>query len=244
VSAPVATPADRAEGELAPLVAVCGAQGGAGTTTLAQLIALSASAQSSRGVLLCDTGGPAAALAAYVGERSRLGLAHASEALTRGQLPRGLFVSLDERLRMIATGAASDEPGYDPAGLELVLEHARAAHELTVIDCGTLQRPIEREVAALATRVVWACRADELVAVRARAAIVAASLPRARGEVIVARGDERAARGSGAAALMALAEERRAALVFCAELAGAARAPQAALVQLRGALEAIGRELR
>lgn len=225
-----------------PLVAVCGLGGGVGTTTLTYLLALNASKDATAPVLVCDTGGPAAALAAYAGQRSPLGLVVAAEALERGVLNGQLFAQLGDRLRLIAREPILDESGLAPAALAELLGDAREAHELTLVDCGTLQRGAEGAVAARATHVVWVMcgEADDLA--RARAALRALPATAAR-ELIVARMPAKKGRAS-TRRLMELARERGAVLVPFPELERPAADPRVACKRAAVALGAICGALR
>ena len=161
-----------AAGNQGRLIAVCGLNGGAGTTTLAALLALEEARGEGPPVLLCDLGGPAAALASYFGARSPRGALAAAEAFDQGRLNGSLFVSVGARLRLIACEPELD--GDESPSLAGLLAQAREAHGATVVDCGTLQRACERELLGLASHVVWVTSAEAIAAGRAEERLFAA----------------------------------------------------------------------
>jgi cellulose biosynthesis protein BcsQ len=118
-----------------PLVAVCGLAGGAGTSTLAYLLACQAARRSTVPVLLAelDAGG---GLAAVAGASSPLALCELASAVDAEHAPEQPFAEVASGLRLIA----SAQPGHIsplPAGaLERLLDDARAAHGLVVVDAG------------------------------------------------------------------------------------------------------------
>src|SRR5439155_8384071 len=72
----------------APLVAVCGLHGGAGTTTLACLLAEHAAGSSPSGrVLIAEGDARAAELAAHLGASSPLSLMRLAAGRARGEVP-------------------------------------------------------------------------------------------------------------------------------------------------------------
>ena len=125
---------------LGPLLAVCGLAGGVGATTLSYLIALAAVRQWNDPVLVADTGGPSGGLAECAGVEVERSLSELAQQLAAGvPLDGGIFATGRDGLRVLATGP---EFSSRPADHEVVLllAHAREAHGLTVIDCGTLTR--------------------------------------------------------------------------------------------------------
>jgi Flp pilus assembly CpaE family ATPase len=228
-------------GHVCRVVAVCGLGGGAGTTTLAYLAALHASRRSDGPVLACDGGGPGAALAAVAGSSSPLSLPAASEAIARGLIERRPFASLSPTLRLIARPPQLADD-FDPEGLATLIAHARAAHALVVCDCGTLQRPIERELAAAADGIAWVTHASAVGIRAAAAALTSFAALRGDREVLVAR----AIHGSRAErrALLALAEELALPLVLVPSLPEVAARAEVGLGRLASELEAIEEALR
>jgi hypothetical protein len=99
--------------------------------------------------------------------------------------------------------------------LDSLLAHAREAHGLTVIDCGTLTRHAEQAVAAAATHVAWVLPATRAGVERGRRILDAA--PRLAGkELLVAGGD--AQTKAPLRDLRRMAAERRAPLVLVPHL--------------------------
>jgi MinD-like ATPase involved in chromosome partitioning or flagellar assembly len=199
---------------LTPLVAVCGLCGGAGATSLAYLLAVfAARANAHAAVLACDTGGPTAALAAYVGARSHRSLPAAAQMLASGaQLDAPLFAQLAANLRLIASAPEALDDA-DGEAVEFIFEQARGSHTLTVADCGTLTRPIERRVARSASHVAWVLPATVSGARRAAAALAVADPTLPGREIVVARHDA-GERKAPMRELTALADSRNAPLVL------------------------------
>lgn len=205
-----------------PLLAVCGLAGGVGTTTLAFLIALAAARQWTDPVLVADTGGPSGGLAACAGVEVSRSLSELAAQLGRGApVSAGIYATRPDGLRVLASGPDFSSPDIDDR-LDPLLAHAREAHGLTVIDCGTLTRHAEQAVAAGATHVAWVLPATRPGVERGRRILEAA--PRISGtELLVARGDARHARPP-LRDLRRLAGERRALLVLVPHLSRLDRA--------------------
>jgi len=134
--------AERAEAERlafhrsgGPLVAVCGLAGGAGTSTLAYLLARRAARHSSVPVLLAELDA-ATGLAALAGAASPLGLRELAVAVDEGRAPDPPFAEAAGGLRLIATTKPDDSDAVPPEPLARLLEDARTAHGLVVIDAG------------------------------------------------------------------------------------------------------------
>ena len=208
---PAAVPA-----RLGPLLAVCGLAGGAGVTTLSYLIALAAVRQWTDPVLVADTGGPSGGLAAYAGVEVERSLGELAQQLAAGvPLGGGIYATGRDGLRVIATRPEfSSRPDDDQVGS--LLAHAREAHGLTVIDCGTLARAAEQTAAAAATHFAWVLSATAHGIARGRR-VLAAAPPMASTELIVARNDIRQARAP-LRELRRIATERRAPLVLVPHL--------------------------
>jgi Flp pilus assembly CpaE family ATPase len=176
-----------------PLLAVCGLCGGAGTSTLAYLIARATARSDTEPVLVCDTGGPAAGLASYAGLESPRSLAAAADAIALGEtLEEGLYASAGDGLRVIARGPDLDSEG-DERALARLLADAREVHQLTVADCGTLARPADRRVVDVATHVAWVVPATVGGLQRGRRLIDLFPV-HAGSELVVARRDGRSRR--------------------------------------------------
>jgi hypothetical protein len=221
-----------------PLLGVCGLCGGAGASTLAYLTALHSARRQCGPVLVCDTGGPTGGLADRAGTATPRSLPEVAEQLSAG-LPLGCVYALGaDGVRVLATGPRF-APGCDRDGMQLVLEHARAAHALTVVDCGTLTRAADRIALDQASHIAWVLPATP-GGVRRGARVLDAvdSHPLAR-ELVVARRDAhepKAALGD----LKRLAEQRNATLILVPHLPGLhGGAIDAALDTAQVALQAI-----
>src|SRR5215207_4594603 len=105
-----------------PLVAVCGLAGGAGTSTLAYLLARRAARHSTVPVLLAelDAGGGLVALARAVDEE---------------RPPERPFTEAAGLRLVAATETGAPDP-FPTGGLARLLDDARAAHGLVVVDAG------------------------------------------------------------------------------------------------------------
>ncbi len=103
-------------------------------------------------MLVCDTGSIDGGLAALAAVETPRSLTEASARLAHGlPVTGGLYVvdprtrAPDRELRVIAAGPRVPASG-DRAALGDLLVLARSNHRLTVVDCGTLQRPAQRYV--------------------------------------------------------------------------------------------------
>jgi MinD-like ATPase involved in chromosome partitioning or flagellar assembly len=202
---------------LGPLLAVCGLAGGVGVTTLSYLIALAAARQWTNPVLVADTGGPSGGLATCAGVEVQRSLSQLAEDLSAGvALGAGIYATGRDGLRVLATGPEFSRPADDQ--VEGLLAHAREAHGLTVIDCGTLARAIQQTAATAATHLAWVLTATPSGVRRGRR-VLEASPPMAGKELIVARNDVRQV-SAALRPLRQLAAERRAPLVLVPHLAG------------------------
>lgn len=229
-----------------PLIAVAGVCGGAGTSTLTFLLAYAAaqaSGISGAPVLCCDTGGPTSGLSLYAGvdaPRSLPGLAdHLAAGGTLTQTP---FVEGPAGMRLLA--GAPQFTGFGDSNLVLkILADARAAHGMTVVDCGTLQRPADQIALSQATHVLWMVPATDSGARRA-ARTFAAAPPLTAQEVVVAR-CERSERTAPMRALTALAETRGTQLLLLPHIPDLADAtPDEAVAAAQVALQALAGALR
>ena len=117
-----------------PLVAVCGLAGGAGTSTLAYLLARRAARHSTVPVLLAEleAGGGLVALA---GAASSLGLCELARAVDAERPPARPFTEV-AGLRLVAATQPGTPDPLPIGALERLLDDARAAHGLVVVDAG------------------------------------------------------------------------------------------------------------
>jgi Mrp family chromosome partitioning ATPase len=208
-----------------PLLAVCGLGGGTGASTVAYLVALAEAGADRRPVLACDTGGPTAGLACYAGVRAPRSLAAVAEALARDEsLSDGLFAEAAPGLRIIARGPQLDRDPVDEPAVTQLLDDAREAHSLTVVDCATLTLPIDRLIARNATHVAWVMSATR--GGLRRAGQTLAIIPSDLGgrELLVARHDA-SGRTPPLAELGSLAAERAAPLILMPHVPDLAESP-------------------
>lgn len=224
---------------LRPLLAVAGLCGGAGASTLALLIGRYTAEAADVPILVCDTGGPTAALAAYTRTEVPQSLPRVANAVAARDRPPGtIFPGDGSGLRVLARRPGLD-PKADPDGLERVLRDARAAHSLTIVDCGSLRTETDRQVLALATHVAWVMPATAVGVSRGAAVLPLFELAEPSREALVARHDP-AARKPPLKELAALAESRRAPLVLMPSVPDLAQQPVGhALETMAVALEAI-----
>jgi hypothetical protein len=161
---------------------------------------------------VCDDGGPSSALACYAGVEAPHSLREVADMLAAGLPTDRVYVSGRDGLRVLATGPRLGA-GRSRAGVQLLLDQAREAHALTVVDCGTLARNAERLALANASHVAWVLPATAGAVQRARRVLEAvADRPLGR-QLLVARPDPHQ-RKLPLAELKRLAEARHAALIL------------------------------
>jgi hypothetical protein len=242
---PQSTPHRRAE-TMAPLLAVCGLCGGAGTSTLSYLVARSAVSVVKGHVLVCDTGGPSGGLAAYAGVQSPRTLIEIADHLQRGLPLAGGIYAVDEaastpqqQLRVIATGPrVAAEADTSALGTLLAMARSEGAHSLTIVDCGTLQRAADRVALAAASHVAWVLPATRSGADRAERVLTAIQPGPPGRELLVARRDDHEP-ASALRALRALAARRQAPLVLMPQIGHLLERPGRALQEAQVSLQAI-----
>lgn len=191
---PQTAPARKTDPAGPPLVAVCGTEGGAGTTTVTALMAFIASRQNLGPVLLTDLGGPSSSLAAMLNKRARYSLASAANAhraglfATNGKAP---FALVNEQLRLMAKEPdALDQVSVDPdPALRDLLIDSQEDHFATFIDCGRLEQAAEQQVASLATHIVWVCGGTLTSARKARAKITSLGFTGSAMSILYVRGE-------------------------------------------------------
>jgi hypothetical protein len=196
---------------------MCGLVGGAGVTTLAYLVALAAARQLGAPVLVGDTGGPSGGLAALAGVEAPRSLPELASHLANGlPLTNGIYATGPAGLRVLA--AAPQFTSSSTSQLGRVLADAREAHRLTVVDCGTLSRDVDRIAAAAATHLAWVVPATEHGVSRGGRVLQAAPATAAK-ELLIARRDMRQPRAP-LKQLRWISAERRAAPVLVPHLSG------------------------
>jgi MinD-like ATPase involved in chromosome partitioning or flagellar assembly len=226
-----------------PLLAVCGLCGGAGASTIAYLIARFSARRRSGAVLLCDTAGPTGGLADHAGVATALSLLEVAQHVTSGLSLGCVYAIAADGVRVLATGPRLT-PRCDHDGVELVLEHARAAHALTVVDCGTLTREPDRVALANASHIAWVLPATPGGVRRGARVLDAIDHHRLARELVVARRDTREPKAA-LRDLKSVAERRNATLILVPHLPGlhdgatdaALDAAQVALQAIDGVLE-------
>jgi MinD-like ATPase involved in chromosome partitioning or flagellar assembly len=138
------------------LVVVCGLHGGAGTTTVAQILAAAAALHTPGSVLLCDAapGDGDQALAHGLASASDLhALAH---MVAEGRQPTVVpWADLTNGVRLLAR-APEPRPPAPAAAVEEVLRDAAATHQLVVADAGTITSPYAPAALRAADVVIWA----------------------------------------------------------------------------------------
>ena len=201
------TPARRA-----PLLAVCGLCDGAGSGTVAYLVALYAASGEHGHVLVGDTGGPGGEIAAYAGVEAPRSLLELAEHVATG-LPAGQPVATTrDGLRVLATGSRFTT-GCAREEVGVLLGQARERYALTVVDCGTLAREADQVVLARASHVAWVLAATAGGVRRAQLVLDAVDPYLGANELLVARHDERE-RKPPLRQLKRLAQRRRATLIL------------------------------
>jgi MinD-like ATPase involved in chromosome partitioning or flagellar assembly len=208
----------RTRTELGPLLAVSGLAGGAGATTIAYLVALAGARQLNGPVLVADTGGPSGGLAALAGVEAPRSLPELASHLAAGlPLTDGIYATGPAGLRVLAAAPEFSSSSTRPQ-LAQILDDAREVHRLTVIDCGTLGRDVDRTAAAAATHLAWVLPATEHGVTRGGRMLDTA--PRiAAVELLVARRDVREPKAP-LKQLRRLAAERQATLVLVPHVSG------------------------
>jgi Flp pilus assembly CpaE family ATPase len=224
------------------LLAVCGLCGGAGTSTVAYLVALAVARTDPGSVLVGDTGGPTAGISYYAGVDAPRSLTELAEEIVSGQPTGPPLATTGEGVRVLATGPrfAAECPR---AGIELLLDQARERYALCVIDCGTLARKSDLVALASASHVAWVLPASAGGARRAIRVLDAITPTPLGREVIVARHDG-PARAAPLKELKHLAARRGATLVLLprvpdlatGDIAAALDAAQVSLQAIQGLL--------
>lgn len=170
-----------------PLVAICGLTGGAGTSTLALLLARQAAHDSNAPVLLTEHDAQRPGLAAIAGRVTPRPLIALASDLAHDRPPVDTFAELDDGLRLIAA-TPQHAPQVDASSVHALLHEARAAHGLVVIDCGTHWSE-ESPVLDRATHVIWTVAATPTALARAGTALetIAPRAGRAREALVATR---------------------------------------------------------
>jgi len=171
-----------------PIVAVCGLTGGAGTTTLAWLIARQAARESTAPILVCEAEALAGGLAVLAGVATPTGLGELATNLAESK-PRGAsFAQIADGLRLVATVPRTGPPRV-PGRLASVLGDAVDAHGLVVCDARTLDHVDALPILACATHILWVMPATAAAIKHAEVLLAVGALPpsgRAREALVAA----------------------------------------------------------
>ena len=189
-----------------PLVAVCGLTGGAGTTTLALLIANAAARESTAPVLLTEADPQRAGLAALTGRTTPLPLASLAAHVHDDEAPSDTFAELPTGLRLIAS-MPQRSPFVDDASIVGLLDQARAAHALVVVDCGTSWTAVS-PILARASHIIWTTPATRHAALRASSTLETVAPPAGRSREALAVTRVAPGRTVGVRALRCIARQR------------------------------------
>ena len=225
-----------------PVVAVCGLTGGAGTSTLALLLARLVASDSTAPILLAETDPMRAGLAVLTGRATPRPLVALAQDVIDDRQPAEAFVELEAGLRLIAAEPRTAAAGAREA-LDLLLAQARDAHGLVVLDCGTHWTP-DSPVLAHATHIIWALPATPTGLARGASQLKAAMTTAGRWhEALVATATVTRPLAS-VRALRRLARERCDQLVLVPHDEGLARGEPATNDRARDALTGIAPFLR
>lgn len=225
-----------------PVVAVCGLTGGAGTSTLALLLARLAASDSAAPILLAETDPMRGGLAILTGRAASRPLLALAQDVIDDRQPAEAFVELEAGLRLIAA-----EPQPAPAtardALDILLAQAREAHGLVVLDCGTHWTP-DSPILAHATHVIWTLPATPTALARAASQLNAAMTTAGRCREALAASATVTRPLASVRALRRLARERCDQLVLVPYDEGLARGEPATNDRARDALTGIAPLLR
>ena len=162
-----------------PLVAVAGLAGGAGTTTLALLLARQAARESVTPVLVTELSADRAGLAALAGRAGPVSLPELARRVADDDVPAETFLELEPGLRLLASTPAVQAPA-EWATLDALLDQAHDAHGLVIIDCGS-DRVAARPLLERATHIIWTLPATAPGVTSARLLFSSGVLPPAGG---------------------------------------------------------------
>jgi MinD-like ATPase involved in chromosome partitioning or flagellar assembly len=155
-----------------PLVAVCGAAGGVGVSTIATALARQAARESPLPILVAEVDSGPGGLAAVVGAQSGQSLAALARDLAAGtDHPAIPWIEPEPGLRVIA-----GRPGLGAPldAVPVLVQQARMAHALVALDCGVAGSEAARVGLAAADHTLLVLRDSEAAVTRAE--LVAGSL--------------------------------------------------------------------
>jgi cellulose biosynthesis protein BcsQ len=225
-----------------PVVAICGLTGGAGTSTLALLLARQAASDSAAPILLAETDPMRAGLAVLTGRATPRPLLALAQDVIDDRQPTDAFVELEHGLRLIA---AEPQPATaTPRGaLDLLLAQARDAHGLVVLDSGTHWTP-DSPILAHATHIIWTLPATPTGLARGATQLKAAMTTAGRRREALAATATVTRPLASVRALRRLARQRGEQLVLIPHDEGLARGETTTSDRARHALSGIARLLR
>ena len=227
-----------------PVVAVCGLTGGAGTTTLALLLARHAAAASRAPILLSEADPRHAGLTALAGRATAHPLLDLAQQIALDTPPKEAFVELQPGLRLVAATPRRRAPAGSHA-MRALLGEARAAHGLVIVDCATTWTPDSPTLTA-ATHILWATAATPAGLTRARALLESdvMPVPGRTIELLAATGLEPRARVVSVRSLRRLAAQRCERLILIPHSTTAARGEATADAGVAHALSGLAVTLR
>ena len=158
-----------------PLVAVCGLTGGAGTSTLALLLAHQAAVHSGAAILLSEADPLHGGLATLTGRTAPQSLMELARDVAEHTAPAETFVELEGGPRLIAAQPRRSAP-VDAGAVCGLLAEARAAHGLVAVDCATSWAP-DNPILTMATHILWTIPATPAGVARAAALLDSDVLP-------------------------------------------------------------------
>lgn len=169
-----------------PVIAVCALVGGAGASTLALTLARHASAASAAPVLVTEADPLRAGLTVLTGQVTPHPFLELAQRVADDAAPAETFVELDAGLRLVAARPQICAPP-DAGAVLALLDQARAAHGLVVVDCSTTWTA-SSPILAAATHTLWSVPASPVGVARARAILDSDVMPPAgrTTEVLVA----------------------------------------------------------
>ena len=160
-----------------PVVIVCGLHGGAGTSTLALLLARYAAVASSVPVLLCEAPAASGDQLALGAPESAVSLDALAVTLGLGARPPDGWWAERENLRVLATPPTAPLDSPASVGLSGTLRAAAREHGLTIVDGGSVRDPSTRALLGCATHVIWTLSIRAGAVEQARAVLASGLVP-------------------------------------------------------------------
>lgn len=158
-----------------PLIAVCGLAGGAGTSTLALTLARHTAAASQAPVLLTEADPLRPGLAALTGRTTPHPLLELARCVADDAAPAETFIELEAGLRLVASHPRDCAPPA-PDAVRALLDQARDAHGLVIVDIGTSWAAAS-PILSVATHILWSMPASTVGIARAHAVLDSDVMP-------------------------------------------------------------------